>query len=456
MPLTIVILAAGQGTRMRSARPKVLHELAGKPLLQHVVDSGRALEPEQIIVVVGHGAEQVQTAMQGQGLYFVGQREQLGTGHALQQCLNHINTGNAVLVLYGDVPLVRAETMARMIENTGNSAVCILNFEPGNPFGYGRVVRKQGLVQGIVEQKDASVEQQAIGECFSGTMLIRGDKLQRLVSALENNNAQQEYYLTDVVGIAVSDGDSVSAVVCEDANEVTGVNNQQQLASVEAMYRAQQAEALMSQGVKICDPARIDLRGHLEVGRDVQIDVNCVFEGTVSLGDNVCIGANCVIRNTSIAAGSVIQPMTWIDEAVIGGDVSIGPFARIRAGTECGEGVKIGNFVETKKAHIGDGSKISHLSYIGDTDMGSEVNIGAGTITCNYDGVNKFKTVIEDGVFIGSDTQLVAPVTVSRNATVGAGSTITRNVPADTLAVSRARQVTVNSWSRPVKQQKDK
>lgn len=455
MPLSIVILAAGQGTRMKSARPKVLHELAGKPLLQHVVDSSRALEPEQIIVVVGHGAEQVQTAMQGQGLYFVGQREQLGTGHALQQCLDHINTGNAVLVLYGDVPLIRAETMSSMIEETADSAICVLSFEPDNPFGYGRILRNRSAVQGIVEQKDANPEQKTIGECFSGLMLIRGDKLQRLVSALDNDNAQQEYYLTDVVGIAVSDGDRVTAVLCEDANEVTGVNNQQQLAMVESLYRGHQADALMQQGVKLYDPARIDVRGNLEVGKDVQIDIGCLFEGTVTLGDNVCIGANCVIRNSSIASGSVIQPMTWIDEAVIGSNVSIGPFARIRAGTDCADEVKIGNFVETKKALIGEGSKVSHLSYIGDTEMGREVNIGAGTITCNYDGVNKFKTVIEDGVFIGSDTQLVAPVTVARNATVGAGSTITRNVPADKLTVSRARQVTIDSWSRPVKQPKD-
>lgn len=454
MPLSIVILAAGQGTRMKSTRPKVLHVLAGKPLLQHVVDCSRALEPEQIIVVVGHGADEVQKTMQGQGLYFVGQREQLGTGHALQQCLDHINPGNAVLVLSGDVPLIRAETLASMIEQTNDAAVCILSFKPQDPFGYGRIIRKQDQVQAIVEQKDATAEQRVINECYSGLMLIRGDKLQRLVGTLDNDNAQREYYLTDVVGIAVGDDDTVSAVICDDPEEVSGVNNQRQLAAVEAQYRTRQVDVLMDHGVKIYDPTRIDLRGVIEAGKDVEIDVNCVFEGTVTLGDSVRIGANCVIRNSSIGAGSVIQPMTSIDEAVIGRNVSIGPFARIRPGTDLADEVKIGNFVETKKSNIGKGSKVSHLSYIGDTEMGSEVNIGAGTITCNYDGTNKFKTVIEDGVFIGSDTQLVAPVRIERNATIGAGSTITKTAPADKLTISRAKQITIGAWSKPEKKGK--
>jgi bifunctional UDP-N-acetylglucosamine pyrophosphorylase/glucosamine-1-phosphate N-acetyltransferase len=454
MPLSIVILAAGQGTRMKSARPKVLHTLAGKPLLQHVVDSSRALEPEQIIVVVGHGADEVQQSMQGQELYFVSQHEQLGTGHAVQQCLDHINPGNAVLVLYGDVPLIRAETMASMIERSRENALCILNFRAENPFGYGRIIRKQDSVQAIVEQKDASAEQQAINECFSGLMVIRGDRLQRLLNSLDNDNAQQEYYLTDVVDIAVSDGDTVAAVVCEDPTEVIGVNNQRQLAEVEALYRARQVDALMEHGVKIFDPARIDVRGVIEAGKDVEIDINCIFEGTVTLGNNVRIGANCVIRNSSIADDSVIQPMTSIDEAVIGRNVSIGPFARIRPGTGLADEVKIGNFVETKKSSIGQGSKVSHLSYIGDTEMGSAVNIGAGTITCNYDGANKYKTVIEDGVFVGSGTQLVAPVRVERNATIGAGSTVTKTAPADKLTISRAKQVTIGAWSKPEKKEK--
>jgi bifunctional UDP-N-acetylglucosamine pyrophosphorylase/glucosamine-1-phosphate N-acetyltransferase len=456
MPLTVVILAAGQGTRMKSARPKLLHPMAGKPLLQHIVDTSRAIEPEQIIVVVGHGAEQVQQAMQGQELEFVEQREQLGTGHALQQCIDTISAGNDVLVLVGDVPLIRADTLSLMIEQGQQSAVCVLSFMPDSAFGYGRIVRDQNDgVTAIVEHKDTTAAQAEIGECNSGIVLIRGEHLQPLLSALDNDNAQGEFYLTDVVAIAAAQGALTTAVICEDADEVNGVNNQQQLAEVERLYRRRQANALMTQGVKLYDPTRIDIRGEVTVGRDVEIDVNCIFEGTVILGDNVRIGANCVIRNSSIAAGSEIMPMTSIDEAVIGRDVSIGPFARIRPGTDLDDEVKIGNFVETKKAQLGKGSKVSHLSYIGDTEMGSAVNIGAGTITCNYDGVNKFKTVIEDGVFIGSDTQLVAPVTVGRNATIGAGSTITRDAPADKLTVSRAKQVTINGWSKPVKQSGD-
>jgi len=456
MSLSIVILAAGQGTRMKSARPKVIHELAGKPLLQHVVDSCRAFEPEQIIVVTGHAAEQVHTVMQGQDLTFVEQAEQLGTGHALAQCLDAITPGNDVLVLFGDVPLIRAETMAQIVE-ADEAAVRILSFIPESPFGYGRIVRQQDdSVRAIVEHKDASQEQLGIGECFSGIMLLRGDSLHQLVTSLDNKNAQGEYYLTDVVGIAVAKGDTVSAILCVDPGEVSGINNQQQLAAVEALYRARQVDTLMTQGAKIFDPARIDIRGEIKLGRDVQIDVNCVFEGNVALGDNVRIGANCVIRNTSIGAGTEIKPMTSIDEAVIGRDVNIGPFARIRPGAEFDDQTRIGNFVEVKKSRIGKGSKISHLSYIGDTEMGVGVNIGAGTIVCNYDGVNKFKTVIEDGVFIGSDTQLVAPVTVGRNATIGAGSTITRDASADKLTVSRAKQVTIDSWTKPVKQPKDR
>ena len=456
MSLSIVILAAGQGTRMKSARPKVIHELAGKPLLQHVVDSCRALQPEQIFAVTGHAAEQVHAVMQGQDLSFVEQAEQLGTGHALAQCLDAITPGNDVLVLFGDVPLVRAETMARIIEAADDAAVRILSFIPESPFGYGRILRQQDdSVRAIVEHKDASQEQLGIGECFSGIMSISGDSLHQLVTSLDNKNAQGEYYLTDVVDIAVANGNTVSAILCVDPGEVSGINNQQQLAAVEALYRARQVDTLMTQGAKIFDPARIDIRGEIKLGRDVQIDVNCVFEGNVTLGDNVRIGANCVIRNSSIAADSEIKPMTSIDEAVIGRGVSIGPFARIRPGTECEDEVKIGNFVETKQAKIGKGSKVSHLSYIGDTEMGSAVNIGAGTITCNYDGVNKHKTVIGDGVFIGSDTQLVAPVTVESNATIGAGSTITRNAPANKLTVSRAKQVTIDSWTKPVKQSGD-
>ena len=452
MPLSIVILAAGQGTRMKSARPKVLHQLAGKPLLQHVVDAGRALDAGQVIVVVGHGAAEVRAALDGQNLVFVDQHEQLGTGHALKQCLGAIDAGNDVLVLAGDVPLIRTETLAGLCDGAGDCAVCLLSFIASDPFGYGRVVRdKSRHVRAIVEQRDTDNEIARIAECNSGVMLIRGNRLPALLDALENDNDQGEYYLTDVVGHAVEAGDQVEAIVCEDPEEVSGVNDQLQLAAVESVYRTRKAAALMKAGVKICDPARIDIRGEIDAGRDVEIDVNCIFEGTVVLGDGVHIGANCVIRNSTIAAGSKIRPMTWIDEAEIGRQVEIGPFARIRPGTALADHVRIGNFVETKKAEIGEGSKVNHLSYVGDTEMGSGVNIGAGTITCNYDGVNKSKTVIEDGVFVGSDTQLVAPVTIRRNATIGAGSTITKDAPAEKLTLTRARQTTIESWSRPRK-----
>ena len=442
---------------MKSSRPKVIHELAGQPILHHVVASSRALQPEQIVVVVGHGARQVREAMAQEPVIFVEQAQQLGTGHALQQCLDVIDADNDVLVLVGDVPLIRADTLAQLVQQRGKAAVCVLSFIPQNPFGYGRIVRADdGGVNAIVEQKDTSPAQAAISECNSGILLLGGAQLRELVMALDNNNTQGEYYLTDVVAIAAARGELVSAVVCEDANEVNGINNQQQLALVETLYRQRAANVLMAQGVKLFDPTRIDVRGDLEVGRDVQIDVNCIFEGKVSLGDNVRIGANCVIRNTSIDAGSEIKPMTSIEDAIIGRKVSIGPFARIRPGTECADEVKIGNFVETKKSRIGKGSKVSHLSYIGDTEMGSGVNIGAGTITCNYDGANKFKTIIEDGVFVGSDTQLVAPVRVARNATIGAGSTITKDVAADRLTLSRAKQITIDGWSRPKKQTGEK
>ena len=456
MSLTVVILAAGQGTRMKSARPKVIHELAGKPILQHVVDRARELDPSQIIVVIGHGSEQVRAAMTDSDLDFVEQREQLGTGHALLQCLDKIEEGNDVLVLVGDCPLIRTGTLTDMLERRGDSRVCVLSFFPENPFGYGRIVRASGEnVDAIVEQKDTTPAQAEIRECNSGILWIRGRGLGELVRDINNDNAQREYYLTDVVALAASVGDAVSAVACEDPSEVNGINNQLQLAEVERIYRARWASSLMDQGVKLFDPTRIDVRGSLEVGRDVQIDVNCVFEGSVRLGDNVRIGANCVIRDTRIDSGTEILPMTSIVEAYIGKRVSIGPFARIRPGTECADEAKIGNFVELKKASIGRGSKVNHLSYVGDTEMGERVNVGAGTITCNYDGVNKFKTVIEDGVFVGSNTQLVAPVRVASNATIGAGSVITSDVPADELTLSRSKQVTMRGWQRPKKQEKE-
>jgi bifunctional UDP-N-acetylglucosamine pyrophosphorylase/glucosamine-1-phosphate N-acetyltransferase len=456
VPLSIIILAAGQGTRMKSSRPKVMHTLAGKPLLQHVVDAGAALGPDQIIVVVGHHSEQVRELMQDQNLSFVEQREQLGTGHAVAQCLTEFNEGNDLLVLYGDVPMITSKTLRQLHEEAGDSAVNILSFLPKNPQGYGRILRSgDGSVEAIVEEKEATDKQRNIQESNSGIMYIQGKQVRQLIEKLDNKNAQSEFYLTDVVKHCVAAGLKVMASVCPTEEEVYGVNNQLQLAEVERIYRRRQAEQLMQQGVKLYDPARIDIRGSLDVGADIEIDINCVFEGDVKLGDNVKIGANCVIRNASIGADSVIQPMTSIDEAIIGSRVSIGPFARIRPGTDCADEVKIGNFVETKKSRIGRGSKVSHLSYIGDTEMGSEVNIGAGTITCNYDGVNKFQTIIEDGVFVGSDTQLVAPVRIARGSTIGAGSTITRDTPADKLTLSRSKQITVNAWKKSTRKTKE-
>lgn len=456
MPLTVIILAAGQGTRMHSSRPKVLHQVAGKAMLQHVVDTSQGLAADQIIVVVGHQADQLYQIMQGQKLDFVEQAEQLGTGHAVAQCLQQLEPGNDLLVLYGDVPLIRAATLELLIAQSAASAVGILSFLPENAQGYGRILRDDdGAVRAIVEQKDASPEQLRIGEANSGIVFIGAGHIADLIGQLKNNNAQAEYYLTDIVEHAVNRGLQVTATQCPDAAEVSGVNNQQQLAEVEHCFRQRQATRLMQRGVKLYDPARIDLRGELEVGVDVEIDINCIFEGRVELGDGVRIGANCVIRDSSIAAGSVILPMTSIDGASIGNEVTIGPFARIRPGTECADQVKIGNFVEIKKAQIGAASKINHLSYIGDTQMGRDVNIGAGTITCNYDGANKFNTSIGDRVFVGSDTQLVAPVSIASGSTIGAGSTITRDTPADKLSLSRSKQVTIDGWKRPLKKDRE-
>ncbi|MCP3687724.1 MAG: UDP-N-acetylglucosamine diphosphorylase/glucosamine-1-phosphate N-acetyltransferase [Gammaproteobacteria bacterium] len=452
MSLSIIILAAGQGTRMKSCRPKVLHPLAGKPMLQHVVDNSLVLQPDQLIVVVGHGAKQLREHMQDQSIEFIAQKQQLGTGHAVAQCLASLKPGNDVLVLYGDVPMISTDTLRALLKNSAHSAVNILSFMPTDSFGYGRIVRQDDdKVIAIVEEKDADETQKKIRESNSGIVAIAGSQVKPLIDKLDNDNAQGEYYLTDVVKHAVASGLSVSATVCENADEVLGVNNQAQLAQAETIYRQHQARRLMIDGAKLYDPARIDIRGSLTVGADVEIDVNCIFIGDVTLGDNVIIGANCVIANAKIGAHSSILPMSSIDTASIGEHVSIGPFARIRPGTECADKVKIGNFVETKKTHIGMGSKVSHLSYIGDTIMGSNVNIGAGTITCNYDGVNKFKTIIEDDVFVGSDTQLVAPVKVGRGSTIGAGSTITHDTPADKLTLTRAKQVTIPGWSRPSK-----
>ena len=456
MPLSIIILAAGQGVRMKSSRPKVMHALAGKPMLQHVVDTCLALEPDQIIVVVGHQSERVRSMMHDQGLEFVEQSDQQGTGHAVAQCLPVLNKGNDVIVLYGDVPLISVDTIRALLDKSDGTSVNILSFLPQNSQGYGRIQRSaDDNIEAIVEENDASAEQKKIRESNSGILFIVGEKIGDLIGKLDNNNVQGEYLLTDVVKHAVQQGLKVAATICSENDDLYGVNNQAQLAEVEKIYRRRQVEKLMRGGVKLYDPARIDIRGTLQVGTDIEIDINCVFEGDVSLSDRVKIGANCVIRNSTIGSDSIIQPMSSIDGAVIGNRVSIGPFARIRPGTECADEVKIGNFVETKKSQIGAGSKVNHLSYIGDAEIGAAVNIGAGTITCNYDGVNKFKTIIEDGVFIGSNTQLVAPVRIARGATIGAGSTITSDTPADKLTLSRSKQVTIDAWKKPARKNRE-
>ena len=453
MSLSIVILAAGKGSRMRSARPKVIHKLAGKPMLQHVVNTSRSLKPEQILVVIGHESHQVVEIMQGQDLLFVEQSEQLGTGHAVMQCSDRIIPGNDILVLYGDVPLIKQSTLVDLIEQgKQENVVCLLSFIAQNPYGYGRIVRTQeGHVSAIIEEKDASEAIRSIKESNSGIVYLKGKEYRHLLAELDNNNAQREYYLTDVVKHAVARGMPVDAVICEDEQQLIGVNNQQQLAQMESIYRQRKAAELMHQGVKIADPERIDIRGRVLVGEDVEIDVNCILEGQVELGHDVKIGANCVLIDCKIGDGTTVLPMCIIENSEIGTNNNIGPFSRIRPDTLTHDMAKIGNFVEVKKSKIGKGSKVNHLTYIGDTDMGINVNIGAGTITCNYDGAFKHKTVIEDDVFVGSDTQLVAPVTLKKGSTIGAGSTITKDAGENRLTFSRAKQVSVSGWQRPRK-----
>ncbi len=453
MSLSVLILAAGKGSRMKSCKPKVIHEVAGKPMLQHVVDCSRLLNPQQIIVVIGHESQQVQQVMKDQGLIFVEQSEQLGTGHAVMQCNDLITPGNDILVLYGDVPLIKQQTLQSLVnEGKCDNVVCLLSFHAQDPTGYGRIIRNaDSHVTAIVEEKDANEKVRAIQESNSGIVFIKGSEYQDLLADIDNDNAQQEYYLTDVVKHAVAKNHPVNAVICEDEQEVLGVNNQRQLAQIESIFRRRKAQELMQQGVKIVDPDRIEIRGNIEAGQDVVIDVNCVFEGEVKLGDGCAIAANCVIMNSDIGRQTQVLPMSIIEDSSIGDENTIGPFARIRPQTETRHKAKIGNFVEVKKSVIGVGSKVNHLTYIGDTEMGANVNIGAGTITCNYDGAFKHQTIIEDDVFVGSDTQLVAPVRVTKSTTIGAGSTITKDTPEGQLTFSRAKQVTISGWQRPRK-----
>ncbi len=451
MKLEIIILAAGQGTRMRSSLPKVLHNLAGKPLLGHVIDTAKKLEPAAIHVVYGHGGELVKESISEPQINWVEQAQQLGTGHAVEQAMPAVDEASTVLVLYGDVPLIRAQTLQELLQQ-GESGLALLTLILDDPTGYGRIVRDgAGRVQAIVEHKDASEEQLRIQEGNTGILACPATHLRGWLKQLDNSNAQGEYYLTDIIALAVADGVEVQGSTVADAHEVAGVNDRLQLAELERNYQKRCAEALMRDGATLMDPSRFDLRGSATVGQDVVIDVGVVLEGEVVLGDRVRIGANCVLRDVQIGDDVIIEPMSVIENAEIGQQCHVGPFARLRPGTRLSDKAKVGNFVEIKNSVIGHASKVNHLSYIGDTSMGNEVNIGAGTITCNYDGANKHRTTIGDRVFIGSDTQLVAPVTVSDGATVGAGSTITRDAPAGELTLSRSKQTTITGWNRPVK-----
>lgn len=455
MNLHVVILAAGQGTRMRSALPKVLHTVAGKPMLEHVIDGARALLPEGIHVVIGHGAEQVREQLESADLNWVLQTEQLGTGHAVAQALPHISGADQVLVLYGDVPLIRVETLRALVEQAGSEALGLLTVLMQDPTGYGRIIRNPGgQVQAIVEQKDASAEQLLINEGNTGIMVLPGSKAADWLNSLSSDNAQGEYYLTDVVELAVSGGVPVEVAQAQDELEVLGANNRLQLAVLERGWQAREAERLMTQGASLVDPARLDVRGDVSIGRDISIDVNVVLEGRVVIEDKVVIESNCVIRDSVIKAGTVIKAFSHLDGAEVGEHCDVGPYARLRPGTVLHAKARVGNFVETKKTVLGEGSKINHLSYVGDAEVGKGANIGAGTITCNYDGVNKFVTRIGDDAFIGSNTALVAPVSVGEGATTAAGSVITQDVPATALGVGRGRQRNIEGWVRPVKQAK--
>lgn len=451
MSLEVVILAAGQGTRMRSALPKVLHPIAGQPMLAHVIDTARALHPARIHVVIGHGAEAVRERLAADDLNFVLQAEQLGTGHALAQALPFIRA-ERVLVLYGDVPLIEAPTLARLLEQAAPAQLALLTVMLEDPTGYGRIVRDvAGEVQAIVEQKDASVEQRAIREGNTGILALPGARLADWLGRLSNSNAQGEYYLTDVIAMAVADGLRVATAQPEEAMEVQGANDRLQLAQLERHYQQRAARRLMAQGVTLLDPARFDLRGTVTVGRDVLIDINVILEGTVVIEDGVEIGPNCVIRNSTLRRGSVVKACSHLDGAELGEGADCGPFARLRPGSVLGAGAHVGNFVELKNAVLGEGAKAGHLSYLGDAEIGAQSNIGAGVITCNYDGANKHRTLIGADAFIGTNNSLVAPVTIGAGATTAAGSVITSAVPDQALAVGRARQRNIEGWQRPLK-----
>ncbi len=451
MAVSIIVLAAGQGKRMHSSLPKVMQPLAGKPLLQHVVDTSIQTGAEDICVVYGHGGDAVPAAFEGQNIRWTLQAEQLGTGHAVQQAMPDTPDGNLVLILYGDVPLLRPDSLIRMLDACGDSDSAVLTVDMNDPFGYGRIVRQGGTVIRSVEESDANEAERAITEINSGVLACPAGRLKGWLGRLSNDNSQGEYYLTDVIALAVDDGCTVHGVKAGFWVEVMGINDKKQLAEAERAFQARIVDDLMTEGVGFADPARVDIRGKLSCGKEVYIDVNAVFEGNVSLGDNVRIESNNLIRDSQIGNDTIVHSNCHIEGATTGEDCEIGPFARLRPGAELADNVKVGNFVEIKKSTIASGSKVNHLTYIGDTEIGRDVNVGAGTITCNYDGANKHRTTIGDNVSIGSGVELVAPLDVGAGATIGAGSTITKSAPADKLTIERARQVTISGWKRPTK-----
>ncbi|MEP1895995.1 bifunctional UDP-N-acetylglucosamine diphosphorylase/glucosamine-1-phosphate N-acetyltransferase GlmU [Alloalcanivorax venustensis] len=451
MNLAVVILAAGKGTRMKSDLPKVLHPIAGRPMVQHVVDAAGALDPDNTVLIYGHGGEAVRQAVTGSRLQWAEQAEQLGTGHAVAQALPHLEE-DVVLVLYGDVPLIQPQTLRDFVARVDDQSLALMTLTLDDPSGYGRVIRDgDGKVQRVVEQKDASDDEKAVREINTGILACTRRFLNDSLPRLSNSNAQGEYYLTDLIAMAVDAGMDVVTEQPGHAWEVDGVNDRVQLARLERVYQRVRAEALMRAGVTLLDPNRLDIRGNLQCGQDVTLDINTVLVGDVEIGDRVTVGPNCLIRNACIGSGTHIEANSVVDGAVVGENCQVGPFARLRPGTELAAQAKVGNFVETKKAYVGEGSKVNHLTYIGDSRIGKGVNVGAGTITCNYDGVNKFQTVMKDGAFIGSNSSLVAPVTIGENATVGAGSVVTKDVPDQGLAVARGQQRNIQNWSRPEK-----
>lgn len=451
MAFSVVVLAAGKGTRMKSSLPKVLHAIGGKPMVQHIIDTVNKLGATNIHLVYGHGRDQLQSSLNHNDLSWCLQDKQLGTGHAVQQAVPHIKDDEDVLILVGDAPLIKEATLQQLIAVKKDADLALLTVELEDPTGMGRIIRQGEQVTAIVEHKDASQQQRQIKETNTGMMIMGGKDLKRWLADLDNNNAQGEFYLTDVIAMAAREGKSIHASQPESAIEVEGINNRVQLAAIERAYQIEQAEALMMQGVSLLDPSRFDLRGEIEVGQDITIDVNVVIEGKVKIGSNASIGANCILIDCEIADNAVVHANSIIEQAIVGENCSVGPYARLRPGSVMKEHSRVGNFVEMKKTTLGKGSKANHLSYLGDTEVGEGANIGAGTITCNYDGVNKFKTIIGDGAFIGSNSALVAPANIGKNATVGAGSIITKAVEENELAIARAKQRNLNNWERPIK-----